>query len=191
MNFDQDDPRLTAFVVGELDPTERAVVEAYLIESADCREAVEEIRLTTRWLSEQLQEESRAHHQAETAATINHHAGGEIIPKPDSPRPHARWWGRPAIRMNLIAAAILLLVGLAVLPFVRVDLRPRGEVDQIALQELGERAAAPAPQAKLGPDRFAKTAVRTAAAPGPRHRSLCVYVRPTARRARVSREISE
>jgi anti-sigma factor RsiW len=41
MNFDRDDPRLTAFVLGELDPTERAVVEAYLVESADCREAVE------------------------------------------------------------------------------------------------------------------------------------------------------
>ncbi len=153
MNFDHDDPRLTAFVLGELDPTERAVVEANLIESADCREAVEEIRLTTRWLSEQLQEESRAHHPAETGAAINHHAAADIIPKPDSPRP--RWWARPAIRMNLIAAAVLLLVGLAVLPFVRVDVQPRRELDRIALEELGERAAASAPQAKLGPDRFA------------------------------------
>ena len=38
MNIDRDDPRLTAFVLGELDSAEHAVVEAYLIESADCRE---------------------------------------------------------------------------------------------------------------------------------------------------------
>ena len=65
MTIDRDDPRLTAFVLGELDPTEHAVVEANLIDSADCREAVEEIRLTTRWLSEQLQAEIRAHHVVE------------------------------------------------------------------------------------------------------------------------------
>ena len=37
MNIDPNDPRLTAFVLGELDPTERAMVEALIIESADCR----------------------------------------------------------------------------------------------------------------------------------------------------------
>ena len=49
MNIGPIHPRLTAFVLGELDSTEHALVEAYLIDSADCREAVEEIRLTTRW----------------------------------------------------------------------------------------------------------------------------------------------
>ena len=61
MNIDPNDPRLTAFVLGELDPTERADVEALIIDSADCRQAVEEIRLTAQWLSEQLHEESKAH----------------------------------------------------------------------------------------------------------------------------------
>ncbi len=146
MNIDSNDPRLTAFVLGELDPTERAVVEAYLIESADCREAVEEIRLTTRWLSEQLLAESRAHHQAAQAGIDNHHAAGVVVAKSDAPRP--RWWRRPAIRMNLVAAALLLLVGLAVLPFVRVDVQPRREPDRIVLEALGERASAPAPTVK-------------------------------------------
>ena len=158
MNFDQDDPRLTAFVLGELDPTERAVVEAYLIESADCREAVEEIRLTTRWLSEQLQEESRAHHPVAQAGINNFHAGGVVVAKSDSPR--TRWWGRPAIRMNLIAAAVLALVGLAVVPFVRVDVQPRRTLDDRVGLVPGGGGAAKA-KAKLEWDRFGE------AAPGP------------------------
>ena len=40
MNIDPNDPRLTAFVLGELDPTERADVEALVIDSAECRQAV-------------------------------------------------------------------------------------------------------------------------------------------------------
>ena len=158
MKFDQDDPRLTAFVLGELDLTERAVIEACLIESADCREAVEEIRLTTRWLSEQLQEESRAHHPVEKAGINNHHAGGVVVAKSDSPR--TRWWGRPAIRMNLIAAAVLALVGLAVVPFVRVDVQPRRTLDEHIALKAGGGGAAKA-KAKPDWDRFGE------AAPGP------------------------
>ena len=142
MNIDPNDPRLTAFVLGELDPTERAVVEAYLIESAECREAVEEIRLTTRWLSEQLQEESRAHgHVASAAALVmNHRAVAEGLLKPD--RPRRRWWGLPATRMNLIAAALLVVFGLAVLPYVRLTPRAQRELDRVAILPHG---AAPEP----------------------------------------------
>ena len=160
MNIDQEDPRLTAFVLGELDTTERAVVEACLIDSADCREAVEEIRLTTRWLSEQLQAESRVHPEMKNAEIDNHHAAGVVVAKSDAPRP--RWWRRPAIRMNLIAAALLLLVGLAVLPFVRVDVQPRREPDRIVLEALGERASAPAPKAKAIRARVAEKAAAAA-----------------------------
>jgi Ca-activated chloride channel homolog len=144
MTIDSNDPRLTAFVLGELDPTERAVVEAYLVESAECREAVEEIRLTTRWLTEQLQEESRAHDHSSAASALvmNHHAVAESILKAESPR--RRWWGVPATRMNLIAAALLVVVGLAVLPFVRIDVRAPREQNQVAQGGRGELNA-PAP----------------------------------------------
>ena len=138
MNIDPNDPRLTAFVLGELDPTERAVVEAYLIDSADCREAVEEIRLTTRWLSEQLQAESRAHHPVEKAGINNHHAAAEIVAKSDAPR--RRWWGRPAIRKGSIAAAVLALVALAVVPFVRVDVQQHRELGRVVQAKSGKRA---------------------------------------------------
>ena len=91
MNIDPNDPRLTAFVLGELDPTERAVVEAMLIESAECRQAVEEIRLTTQWLSEQLHEESRAHWPAARARVINHQAVAETLLEAGLAAAR-RWW---------------------------------------------------------------------------------------------------
>ena len=61
MTCDPNDPRLTAFVLGELDPAEHAAVETMLGESADCRQAVEEIRLTVGWLTSQLHDESESH----------------------------------------------------------------------------------------------------------------------------------
>ena len=46
MTFDPDDPRLTAYVLGELDPSEHAAIETMLDECPECRQAVEEIRKT-------------------------------------------------------------------------------------------------------------------------------------------------
>ena len=74
----------------------------------------------------------------EQAVINNHRAGGEMVAKSDSPR--TRWWGRPAIRMNLIAAAVLAFVGLAVVPFVRVDVQPRREVGHVFQLKSGKRA---------------------------------------------------
>ena len=71
MTCDPNDPRLTAFVLGELDPAEHAAVETMLGESADCRQAVEEIRLTVGWLTSQLHDESESHAQP---AGLNHRA---------------------------------------------------------------------------------------------------------------------
>ena len=44
MNLTPDDPKLTAYALGELDASERAAIEAALARSPECRRAVEEIR---------------------------------------------------------------------------------------------------------------------------------------------------
>ena len=57
MPFDPDDPRLTAYALGELDAADRAEVEALLADSPEARRFVEEIRATARLLTEQLHQE--------------------------------------------------------------------------------------------------------------------------------------
>ena len=53
-NFQPDDPRLTAYALGELDAVERAQVEAMLAESAEARAALQSIRETIALLSREL-----------------------------------------------------------------------------------------------------------------------------------------
>lgn len=54
MNLTPDDPKLTAYALGELDATERAAVEAALTRSPECRRAVEEIRALSAELTTEL-----------------------------------------------------------------------------------------------------------------------------------------
>ncbi len=84
MNPDPSDPRLTAYVLGELEPAERENVEHLLSVSPECRQAVEEIRLTVDWLSRELR------HEAETqppAAAIDHQPVAPLYGNPLS-KPH-------------------------------------------------------------------------------------------------------
>lgn len=53
-----DDPRLTAYALGELDEAERAEVEALLRENADARGVVEEVRAAARRIEEALKGEA-------------------------------------------------------------------------------------------------------------------------------------
>lgn len=57
MNFDLSDPRLTAYVVGELDDAERAEVERLLAESPEARRAVAELRDTVALVRDELARE--------------------------------------------------------------------------------------------------------------------------------------
>jgi Ca-activated chloride channel family protein len=135
MNIDPNDPRLTAFVLGELDPTERADIEGLIIESAECRQAVNEIRLVAQWLSERFHEESGVHG---AATELNHRPVAlsllEPAVAPPAPLPQRPWWRLGSARFKLVAAAILVMAGLAVLPFVRFAAKPRAELNAVAGQ---------------------------------------------------------
>src|ERR1051325_4143619 len=52
MKLNQDDPRLTAYALGELPANERADIEAELKNNPECRQIVEEIRGAAKVLSE-------------------------------------------------------------------------------------------------------------------------------------------
>jgi Ca-activated chloride channel homolog len=103
MTFDPNDPRLTAYVLGELETAERADVEAMLNDSPECRQAVDEIRSTISWLTDQLREEQASHSVAPEA---NHRPIAAVLPQPAAPaRP---WWRRPRYRLGGLAALLLL-----------------------------------------------------------------------------------
>ena len=122
MTCDPNDPRLTAFVLGELDPAEHAAVETMLGKSADCRRTVEEIRLTVGWLTSTLHDESKSHARPEEA---NHRP--LIASVPQAGRVRAGWWHRNRFRFLGMAAAILVFASGAYLTLV-----PRGRLGQRA-----------------------------------------------------------
>jgi Ca-activated chloride channel family protein len=107
MTFDPNDPRLTAYVLGELDPTERPEIEAMLETSAEGRHAVEEIRQTIGWLSDHLRDEQAAH---AVDPESNHRPVVAFTAQAAKP-PRPRW---RTVRYRFAAAAALLLIGATV-----------------------------------------------------------------------------
>jgi Ca-activated chloride channel homolog len=133
MTCDPNDPRLTAFVLGELDSAEHAAVETMLGESADCRQTVDEIRLTVGWLTSRLHDESEANaHPAEA----NHRPLMAITPQAGVAR--APWWHRNRFRFLGIAASLVLLASVAYL-----TLLPRGEMGPVMMSKQAALGAAP------------------------------------------------
>ncbi len=119
MTFDPNDPRLTAFATGELDPSELESLENLLKESDEARQAVEEIRATVGWLTRGL------HHEQDTHSPqppLNHQPVAVDSPQP--PRATRSWWSRNAFKLGSLAALFLLAVGLTL-----VAVAPRGEPD--------------------------------------------------------------
>ncbi len=103
-HFDPDDPRLTAYALGELaDAADRAHVEALLAASPEARSELADIRALTAALAAEYEQDRLAATDGEPVNVIR-------LPQP----PHRRTWLRPL----LAAAAVLLLValGYSVLP---------------------------------------------------------------------------
>jgi Ca-activated chloride channel family protein len=148
MTLDPDDPRLTAFALGELDPTEHALIEAMLIESAEGRMAVHEIRETSRWLTEQLHAEAQVHggstvevHGVSTG--LNNHAVPESLLMAATPaRP---WWRRRMFMLQAVAALLLVGVAISLFPIVVMRQEARNAIKQARFAKM--KSIAPADSA--------------------------------------------
>ncbi len=103
MTFDPNDPRLTAYVLGELEPADQAEVEALLNDSDECRQAVEEIRSTVGWLTDRLREEQAVH--APTPETNHRPVAAVPLQSSTASRP---WWRRTRFQVGAVAALLLL-----------------------------------------------------------------------------------
>ena len=139
MICDPNDPRLTAFVLGELDADEHAAVEQLVSQSPECRQAVDEIRTTAQWLTKQLHDEQAAHR---TAATVNHQIIEQTLAQPVVTR--SPWWRRR--RYQLVGLAALLLASVTLL-FVSVvptaDIRHANVKEVAVLRRQGVRPLSP------------------------------------------------
>ncbi|HMF37437.1 MAG TPA: von Willebrand factor type A domain-containing protein, partial [Isosphaeraceae bacterium] len=106
MIFDTNDPRLTAYALGEIDPSERSAIEQLLADCEEARNYVAEIRQTAQWLAEELQKEPQT---VSTLAMTNHRLINQAL-KSAVPTANSRpWWRRPYRLMSM--AATLLMGG--------------------------------------------------------------------------------
>ena len=112
MSIDHDSPRLTAYVLGELDAAEQTAFEAELESSAELRRAVEETRDTVAALagaladepSVALSDEQRATVLGEATTTNGPEQAGAVAVAQQSSSPRRR----PVV-MSLALAALLLI----------------------------------------------------------------------------------
>ena len=105
-----DDPRLTAFALGELEESERPEVEALIASDPDARVFVNEIRATARLLAEHLQSESlpglAPEHRRAIETCLESPRAASILPRP-TPR---RRWAEFAVAASLLGLAATLIV---------------------------------------------------------------------------------
>lgn len=112
MNIPANDPRLTAYALGELDEAERVELDALLRERSDLRDEIEAIRAVAGDLREELAHEPAPQLSAEQRASIEARAAGQSADLrlagggERTIRPAAWWW-----RIGLSGAAAVLALG--------------------------------------------------------------------------------
>jgi Ca-activated chloride channel family protein len=108
MTFDSDDPRLTAYVLGELDVSDRSEIERLIAENDEARTFIEQIRQMAELLSTQLKQEQEQ--EAMPALSLANHRLIEETLQNGAPDPVKRpWWRRSYARLSV--AATLLIGG--------------------------------------------------------------------------------
>src|SRR5438552_17875216 len=103
MNTNPDDPKWTAYVLGELSSAERAQVEKELESSAAAREAVEEIRLATTLLKNEFTKEATIEMTAQQRGAVAAAVSTSRV------RPIFRW----AAAAASLAAGLLIVATLS------------------------------------------------------------------------------
>jgi Ca-activated chloride channel family protein len=105
MIFDTDDPRLTAYALGELDPSQHPEIERLVAESDEARKYIDEIRQTARWLSEELQKEGKS---AAGLASADHELIEQTLQKKPLELNNRPFWRK---HYGLLSMAATLVLG--------------------------------------------------------------------------------
>src|SRR3954471_6171671 len=91
-----EDPRLTAYALGELDDSERQAIEVLMAESPESRRFVEDIRATAKLLTDEL------HKEPSPGLATEHRQAIEVQLQPAKPAK------KPFYLVHFLAAAALL-----------------------------------------------------------------------------------
>ena len=113
MKIDPNDPRLTAYVLGELDAAEREAIEKQLAECEKSREYVEQLRATTQMLAKELAGEPAPALSVEQRQAVQQEIEKLGEPQAKGIRRPAkiRWWQSP--QWMALAASLLVIAGTA------------------------------------------------------------------------------
>src|SRR5262245_35785857 len=110
MNFNPDDPKWTAYVVGEMEENDRAALELELESSAEAREFVEELRFAASIMKERLASETVVGLTPEQQTMVRASAGS----RRESRNGFKQWLSVPATptlwAAGLVAASLLVAV---------------------------------------------------------------------------------
>jgi Ca-activated chloride channel family protein len=165
MSIVPDDPRLTAYALGELDDADRPEIEALLARDPEARAFLEEVRETARLLTESLREEPRPtlepeHHQAIESRLVT--------PEPPVRKPRRRWVGL-ALAAGLLGLSVTLVYPWyrhrsAQAPVFAMAAPERGTTREAVRAE--SRLAAPEAENRADLDRLAELQNRVAASAG-------------------------
>jgi len=104
MKLNPEDPRLTAYALGELEPGERATLEAELQQDPAGREAVEEIRQAAGLLSRELAAEPCPELLPQQREKID----ARLEPANVIPFPRRPWFG--TVGIAALAASVMFVV---------------------------------------------------------------------------------
>jgi len=162
-NFDLDDPRLTAYALGDLDGDERLQMEAWVACHPEAQRAVAEIRAAAGELTEALAAEPAPALRDEQRAAIEAKLQGKVVPGPRS----ASGWSRRRTFTSvfLMAASMLIFVGFYELSkSPRMTLRSSVALEDASTGSDDRRAAKPA-GGVLSDDLAAASAKKPGSAP--------------------------
>ncbi|MDR3619798.1 MAG: VWA domain-containing protein [Paludisphaera borealis] len=116
MNFDIDDPRLTAYALGELEESEKQDFERLLADRPDLRKDIDEIALTASLLSERLHDEQMHELAAHTDGLQTVGAALPFAQTPTTPpRPAFFQWPSRDFLTSIAALFLFAMVGGALL----------------------------------------------------------------------------
>jgi len=129
MKITPDDPKLTAYALGELDEAGRAAIEAELEKSPECRQAVEEIRQSAAMLAEEFSTEELPDLTFARQRSIENQ-----LRKPAERTPLFSW---QRLLFYGAAASVVVVLGAMLLPTVSKSKRPANEM--VSLRENPQR----------------------------------------------------